>query len=167
MSTADRIIRALGLKPHPEGGYYRETYRSEETIAASNLPPRYEGPRVYSTAIYFMLTSGNFSCIHRIKSDEIFHFYLGDPVEMLVLNPNGSGYTIKLGPDIGDGMLPQVVVPAGVWQGLVLSEGGSFALLGTTVSPGFDFADFEIGIRKDLVSSYPHYSDIIIRLTRQ
>ena len=104
--------------------------------------------------------------MHRLKSDEIFHFYLGDPVEMLLLLPDGTGRTLVLGPDLLNGMQPQVVVPAGIWQGARLLKGGRLALLGTTVSPGFEFADYESGRRNELIKSYPKCQEFITHLTR-
>jgi predicted cupin superfamily sugar epimerase len=163
---AETIIRELGLRPHPEGGFYRETYRSSETIAAA-LPARYGKDRNFSTAIYYLLTPDSFSSLHRLQSDELFHFHLGDPVTMLQLHDDGRGETITLGQDILAGQQLQVVVPRGVWQGMFLNDGGRFALLSTTVSPGFDFADFEIGVRDALTAEYPSSAALIERLTRQ
>ena len=167
MLTADQIIALLNLKPHPEeGGYFVETYRSSETISEKALPSRYKGVRSFGTAIYYLLTPETFSAMHRLQSDEIFHFYLGDPVEMLQLWPDGSGRILILGTDIINGMKPQVVIPKGVWQGARLFKDGKFALLGTTVSPGFEFADYESGHRDELVKSYPKFRELIIALTK-
>jgi predicted cupin superfamily sugar epimerase len=168
MLTANKIIALLNLKPHPEeGGYFAETYRSSETISGKVLPSRYKGVRSFGTAIYYLLTPETFSTMHRLQSDEIFHFYLGAPVEMLQLWPDGSGRILILGTDIMNGMKPQAVIPKGVWQGARLFKDGKFALLGTTVSPGFDFADYEFGRRDELVKSYPKFRELIIALTRQ
>ncbi len=164
--TPERLIQQLGLKPHPEGGYYAETYRAAESLAASALPSRYSGERAFSTAIYYLLTPESVSALHRLKSDELFHFYRGDPVELLRLKPDGSGVTITLGPAIEKGEYPQVFVPAGDWQGARLKPGGRFALLGCTVAPGFDFNDFETGDRADLIGLYPAHSTLIKALTR-
>lgn len=167
MLTTDQIISFLNLEPHPEeGGWFAETYRSSETIPEKALPSRYKGTRALGTAIYYFLTPGAFSAIHRLQSDEIFHFYLGDPVEMLQLWPDGSGKVLILGSDILNGMQPQVVAPRGVWQGARLLKDGNFALLGTTVSPGFEFMDYESGHRDELVKSYPQYREWIIALTK-
>ena len=167
MITKEEIIALLNLKPHPEeGGYFVETYRSEEFVSSGILPGRYEGRRRYSTAIYYLLTPDTFSAIHRIKSDEIFHFYHGDAVEMLQLWPDGSGKVLLLGTDMVVGMRPQVIVPREVWQGARLRSGGRFALLGTTVSPGFEYEDFETGRRDSLVRTYPDFRDLIIALTK-
>jgi len=167
MLTADQIITLLNLKPHPEeGGYFVETYRSSETISEKALPSHYKGARPFGTAIYYLLTPETFSSIHRLQSDEIFHFYIGDPVEILQLWPDGSSRVLILGSDILNGMQPQVVVPRGVWQGAKLLKDGKFALLGTTVSPGFEFADYESGRRDELVKSYPKFRELIIALTK-
>jgi hypothetical protein len=162
---AETIIKQLGLQPHPEGGFYRETYRSHETLAAAALPPRYGNDRNFSTAIFYLLTPDSFSSLHRLQSDEVFHFYAGDPVTMLQLHGDGRGETIVLGQDILAGQQLQVVVPSGAWQGMSLNDGGAFALLGATVSPGFDFADFEVGTREALIREYPRCDARIKRLT--
>jgi predicted cupin superfamily sugar epimerase len=167
MPTADQIRTLLHLKLHPEeGGYFIETYRSSETISEKALPSRYKGRRFFGTAIYYLLTTQTFSALHRLRSDEIFHFYSGDPVEMLQLWPDGSGRVVILGSDILNGMQPQVVIPRGVWQGARLLKNGKFALLGATVSPGFEFADYESGRREELVKSYPKFRGLIIALSK-
>ena len=148
--SADDIRARFRLAPLPmEGGFFRETYRSP-----------------HSSAIYYLLTPGVFSALHRLPGDEIFHFYLGDAVEMLQLWPDGSSRHVVIGHDIEHGDEPQVVVPGGVWQGCRLRDGGSVALLGTTMAPGFEPADFELGGRADLVSAYPSAHDAIVRLRR-
>ena len=167
MLTVDQIKSLLGLKPHPEeGGFFVETYRAGERIPAEALGGRYRGARSVGTAIYYLLTPETFSAIHRLASDEIFHFYLGDPVEMLHLFADGSGRVVVLGPDLEKGMRPQVIVPRGVWQGSRLVAAGRFALLGTTVAPGFDFADYEHGRRAELLRAYPQFREVIVALTR-
>lgn len=166
MASADDLIRLLGLQPHPkEGGFFRETYRAAESIPAEALPARYRSARSHATCIYYLLTPGTFSALHLLQSDEIFHFYLGDPVRMLQLGPDGSGRTIVLGPDLFAGQQVQVVVPRGVWQGSVLEPGGAFALLGCTVAPGFEYVDYEHGRREELRRAYPQFADWIERLT--
>jgi predicted cupin superfamily sugar epimerase len=163
--TAEDLIARLGLQPHPkEGGFFRETYRAAEHLAAGHLPGRYGGDRSVSTAIYYLLTPGTFSALHRLASDEVFHFYLGDPVRMLQLE-GGQGREIVLGPDLAAGQELQVVVPRGVWQGSLLEPSGSFALLGCTVAPGFDYADYEHGRREELIRDYPEHAPMISRLT--
>lgn len=166
MPTAEKLIELLGLQPHPrEGGFFRETYRAAEQHAADALPPRYGAPRSAGTAIYYLLTPTTFSALHRLATDEIFHFYLGGPVRMLQLSPDGQGREVVLGPDPTRGQSPQVVVPRGVWQGSFLEAGGEFALLGCTVAPGFEYADYENGSRTELLARYPAFADLILRLT--
>jgi len=166
MPTPEEIIERLGLQPHPrEGGYFVETYRATESIPRSGLPARYSTERNYSTAIYYLLTANTFSEMHRLPTDEVFHFYLGDPVTMLRLFPDGSSERIVLGSDVLSGQKPQVVVPQNVWQGTILNEGGEFALLGCTVAPGFDYADYESGEREKLVTEYPDEKEWIERLS--
>lgn len=166
MLTPEEIIGRLGLRPLVrEGGFFAETYRSCEQLAPAALPSRYAGARALATAIYYLLTPESCSRLHRLASDEIFHFYLGDPVEMLQLDPDGSGRRFTLGSDLRTGMMPQVCVPCGVWQGSRLRAGGRLALLGTTVAPGFDSADFEAGDRDTLLAAYPDYASAIRDLT--
>lgn len=164
------LVRELNLVPLPqEGGLYAETYRSAGVIPAGALEGRNLGPRNCATAIYYLVTPTRFSALHRVASTEIFHFYLGDPVRMLQLAPDdsndGTGRTLTLGTDILHGQRPQVVVPRGVWQGTRLAPGGRFALLGCTVAPGFDFADYEHGHRAALCAQYPAHAAEIAALT--
>ncbi len=168
MSDAAYWIERLDLRPHPEGGYFRETYRAVETVPASALPARFDGPRAFSTAVYFLLTRDAFSAFHRIRSDELWHFYAGDGVTIAVLDADGTGAltTASLGSDPTRGESPQVVIPAGAWFAAEVARAGSFALVGCTVAPGFDFADFELGERVDLVRRYPQHRGAIERLTR-
>jgi uncharacterized protein len=164
--TAEELIRVLQLQPHPrEGGFFRETYRAAETVPGESLADRYSGPRSHGTAIYYLLTPTTFSALHRLASDEIFHFYAGDPVRMLQLFPDGSGKTILLGSDATRGQSPQVVVPRGVWQGSALEPGGAYALLGCTVAPGFEYADYETGRREELRGQYSEFGEWIRKLT--
>jgi predicted cupin superfamily sugar epimerase len=167
MPSAKEIQELLKLKPlRVEGGYFVETYRSEFALAQQSLPSGYRGERPLSTAIYYMLTPDTFSAMHRLKGDEVYHFYLGDSVEMLVLKRDGTGETIVIGPDVVSGMRLQHVVPGGAWQGSRLAPGGTLALMGTTMSPGFDPADFDEGIRDELSAQYPDYAALIATLTR-
>ncbi len=163
--TADDVIRLLGLQPHPvEGGFFRETYRSAATLPASVLPD-HGGPRSVSTAIYYLLKPGHVSELHVLPGEEVFHFYLGAPVRMLQLWPDGSGKEVVLGPDLAAGQVPQLVVPGGVWQGTRLVGTDGFALLGCTVAPGFDYADYRNAGRSELVAKWPAFADEITRLT--
>ena len=169
MPTADEIIAALDLKPHPiEGGYFRETYRSTGIIPGDGLPGGYLpcAGRSMGTAIYYLLTAETFSEMHRVPTEEIFHFYLGGPVRMLQLFPGGEGREFVIGPDLAKGQQPQLVVPAGVWQGSRLEPGADFVLLGATMAPGFDYADYEQGRREELIGLYPAFAEQICELTR-
>jgi len=164
--SAEELIKLLKLRPHPkEGGFFCETYRADETLSADALPSRYGAARYVGTAIYYLLTPTAFSALHRLASDEIFHLYLGGPVRMLQLFPDGQGKTVLFGSDLVAGQSPQVIVPRGVWQGSMLEPGASFALLGCTVAPGFDYADYEDGKRDELIARYPDFANWIRRLT--
>lgn len=163
---AKALIEKLGLTPLPiEGGYFLETYRCDESVCAAALDDRYGSDRSLSTAIYYLLTPDTVSRIHRLKSDEVFHFYAGDPVEMIQLAPDGSHELVLLGSDIAAGQMPQVVAPRGVWQGCRLTCGGSWALMGTTVAPGFDYDDYENGDQKELIELYPDCAEMIRALS--
>lgn len=166
MLTAERIIEFFRMQPlSDEGGFYVETWRAAEEVAASALPARYGGARNFGTAILYLITAENCSRLHKVASDEIFHFYLGDPVCMVQLLQDGKSETVTLGPDILAGQRPQVVVAAGTWQGCWVVEPGRFALLGCTVAPGFDFADYQSAEGDQLMSLYPDQGEIIRRLT--
>jgi predicted cupin superfamily sugar epimerase len=149
-----------------EGGYYRETYRAPLTVPRDALPNEYGGDRNVSTAIYYLLTPETLSAIHIVKSDEVFHFYAGDAIEMLQLYPDGSARVVIISNDLAAGHEPQTVVSAGVWQGCRLVQGGQWALMGCTVAPGFDYADFKLGDRNELIASYPGHSQMITALTK-
>jgi predicted cupin superfamily sugar epimerase len=169
MPTAREIIDALGLQPHPiEGGFFHETYRSAGSVPSAVLPADYRSAtdRSFGTAIYYLLTPDTFSELHRLPTEEVFHLYLGGPVRMLQLFPDGQGREIVIGSDIFAGQRPQVIVPPGVWQGSRLEPGVEFALLGATMAPGFDFADYEQGRREELVAQYPKHTEVIRILTR-
>jgi hypothetical protein len=159
--TAAEIKTLLNLQPHPiEGGFFRRTYTSTGSV---DLP---RGSRAMGTAIYYLLEPGTFSEMHVLESDEMFHFYLGDPVEMLQLNPDGSSALVTLGPDLHAGQQVQLVVPAGVWQGTRLIGEGKVALLGCTVTPGFDFADYRNASYAELAEKWPAEAERIRALTR-
>lgn len=168
MRTAEELIKLLGLRPLAiEGGYYVETDRSPISIPSDLLGDAYAGERSLGTAIYFLLTSETCSRLHRLKGPEIYHFYLGDPVEMLLLNPDGAVDTLVLGTDLASGMRPQLVVRGGVWQGARVRSGGEhgYALMGTTMAPGFSIDDFERGDRRTLIERYRAYAREIQELT--
>ena len=158
-------IEKLGLVKHPEGGYYRETYRSDEAVERSALPGRFSGPRPFSTAIYFLLSGDDISAFHRIKSDEVWHFYSGAPLTIHVIEQNGNYSPIQLGCSPVHEEYFQAVIKAGSWFGAALNEPRSYALVGCTVAPGFDFSDFEMGAREKLCRLYPAHRTIIEKLT--
>jgi uncharacterized protein len=162
MRDIESLVRLLRLAPHPEGGFYRETFRAP--LVLGGLP--HGTPRRASTAIYFLLPAGDFSAFHRVRSDEVWHHYAGDPVALHVIDEGGAYAALRLGPDIAAGEEPQAVVPAGAWQAAE-PLGGSFALCGCTVAPGFDFADFELASRDGLTARFPLHADSIARLTRK
>ena len=160
-------IEKLQLEPHPEGGYFRQTYRSEMVIARETLPAAYSGGRSVSTAIYFLLEGKNFSAFHRLRSDEMWHFYVGAAVAVHVIDASGKYAEIRLGSDPEAGEVFQAVVRAGCWFASHAADWKSFALVGCTVAPGFDFEDFEIGKRKELVAAYPQHRELIEQLSRE
>jgi len=162
--SAEDWIQRLRLEPHPEGGHFREVYRSREMIPQSALPERYGGDRPYGTSIYFMVKKGERSAWHRLKSDEIWHFYAGVPANVYMIDPEGSLRRELLGIDeSGEGVF-QVLVPAGVWMSTVLSDPEGYALMGCTVMPGFDFKDFELAKPGELEASYPEHSWLFAKL---
>lgn len=164
--NAQEVIDILNLEPlYDEGGYYHEIYRSAESLPTEALPGRYGSSRCFSTSIYYLITKDSFSAFHRLKSDEVFHFYLGDPVTMVQIQPGGDFQRITLGNDLRAGHNPQCVVPKGIWQGLYLEGEGEFALLGTTVSPGFEFEDFDLADAQTLLEQFPDEAEIIRKLT--
>jgi predicted cupin superfamily sugar epimerase len=166
-TTAEELIERLELTRHPEGGWYRETYRSGEVIQGSALPERFTGDRSFSTAIIFLLSPGEISALHRLKTDEIWHFYTGAPLTVHVITPEGEYRPVKLGPDIAAGDRFQFVVPAGCWFGAEVAAGNAgYSLVGCTVAPGFDFADFEMGSRAALLKQFPRQREILQRLAR-
>lgn len=166
MKTPNDYIRSLGLQPHPEGGWFRETYRCGEAIARKALPGRYPGARSFATSIYFLLTSDTFSALHRLRSDEQWHFYTGSALTIHVIDPSGDYRAIRLGADVECGESFQAVVPAGCWFGATVDEPDGFTLVGCTVAPGFDFSDFEMGRREELIQNHPGHRGLIERLTR-
>ncbi len=165
--TAEDVRQLLQLEPLPgEGGFFRETYRSRWQVSAEYLPDGIRGSRSIGTAIYYLISPSDFSALHRLPGTEVFHFYCGDPVAQLQLLPDGSVQTVVLGADLLRGQRPQVVVRGHVWQGSRLVQGGSWALMGTTMSPGFDYADYETGEREQLIAQYPGAADRIKEYTR-
>jgi predicted cupin superfamily sugar epimerase len=161
------LIDQYQLLPHPEGGWFKETYRSKEIISSSNLSPEFSGDRSFSTAIYFLLEQGNFSAFHRIKSDECWHFYTGETLLIYIINENGALTTVSLGSDTRNSEVFQFVVPANSWFASIPSQNATFCFVGCTVSPGFDFNDFELAHAEDLIREFPQHKDLILSLTRQ
>ncbi len=159
------LVRWLQLASHPEGGYYRETYRSAETVAAGALPARFAGNRSFGTSIYFLLPADTFSAFHRIRQDEVWHFHGGGTLIIHAIDGEGRYSIHRLGMDPERDGRPQAVIPAGSWFGAEV-EDGDYVLAGCTVAPGFDFADFEMGGREALLKEYPRHAEIILRLTR-
>jgi hypothetical protein len=169
MLTAHEIIELLHLQPLPvEGGHFRQTWVADEAVASEALPARYARAKAAGTAIYYLLTdeADSFSAFHRLPTDEVYHFYLGDPVEQWLLQAERRVERVVIGPDLAAGQRVQHVVPRGVWQGSRLVPGGRFALLGTTMAPGFDPLDYEGGARDALLASHPQAADVIRALTR-
>jgi predicted cupin superfamily sugar epimerase len=161
MSRAQEIVDQLGLAPHPERGFYVETYRATMPVSTP------AGARAASTAIYFLLTAEQRATyLHRLKSDELFHLYEGGPLEVLLLAADGSSRVSRLGRDLAAGERPQLVIPAGTWFGTELAPGVEFCLWGCTVAPGFDFADFELAAGPELAARYPAQRERIARMVR-
>ena len=155
MPTAEDWIRILGLVPHPEGGYYRETYRSEESVIGAALPSRFAGSRSISTAIYYLLKRGQVSAFHRLASDEIWHHYAGSGITIFRLDPAGAASETRIGPDPVRGEMPQVVIPAGSWFAARPDGAEGYSLVGCTTAPGFEFDDLEVAEPGQLAGEYP------------
>jgi len=164
-NSIDDLITTLNLKPHPEGGYFKETYRSKGEIDKNSLDKSYDGKRNYSTCIYFLLTYDNFSAFHRIKQDEIWHFYDGSTINLHVISKLGVYNCHSIGRNLKKGEVPQFVVPGGSWFAAEVVTQNAYSLIGCTVSPGFSFEDFELKSRDDLTSLFPDKKEIISRLT--
>ncbi len=160
-------IVSLQLSRHPEGGYFRRTYEAREEIAKEHLPERFRGPRRFSTAIIYLLPGHDVSCFHRLQADELWHFYTGSALTLYVLDPSGALSQTRLGADHERGETFQATVPGGCWFGAIVDDPASYSLVGCTVSPGFEYEDFELGERESLLASYPEHRWIIERLTLQ
>lgn len=163
--TAMEIVAHFKMSPHPEGGFYKEIYRSSDIIAQSALPAGYTGDRVFSTSIIFLLRQGEYSHLHRIQQDEIWHFHLGGPLRLVSLSPEAHQHETLLGTDFTQGQHVQSVVPGGYWFGATPAPGVDFTLVGCTVAPGFDFADFEMGDRQWLEQTFPTALQMIREFT--
>ena len=165
LSTQD-VIDGLRLKPHPlEGGYFVETYRAEERIPAHILPGRYGSERDLGTAIYYLLSQESCSKLHKLASDEIYHFYGGDPTVMLLLMPDGTSDVLTLGNNLAAREHPQIIVEKGVWQGAYVQQKGEYTLMGTTMAPGYDQADYTAADAEELLRLYPDRRELILKLT--
>ncbi|RMF60538.1 MAG: cupin domain-containing protein [Calditrichaeota bacterium] len=166
MKPAGYWIDILKLQPHPEGGYYREIYRSNEIVKKEHLPERFNGDRCLATSIYFLLEGNDFSSFHRLKSDEIWNFYTGSSLTIYSIHPNGILTQIFLGDDYEAGEVFQAVVPAGCWFAARVNVSNSYSLVGCTVAPGFEFDDFELGKREQLLKQFPQHQQLIRQFTR-
>jgi predicted cupin superfamily sugar epimerase len=164
MQNAAYWIEHLKLQQHPEGGFYKETYRSAGFIGGNCLPKEFSGDRNFSTSIYFLLRSVDRSCFHRIKSDELWHYHAGSSLTLFLLNANGLRKLV-LGSNPEKNESLQIIIPANTWFGALVNEPESYVLSGCTVSPGFDFADFEMGNRNALLKQFPQHQSLIERLT--
>ncbi len=164
---ANYWIRRLDLAPHPEGGFFKETYRSTESIKSSDLPDRYQSDHCFSTAIYFLLKGNESSVFHRIKSDEIWHFHIGSPLLIHSIDQDGMLFEIKLGRDLENGELLQAHIRQGCWFAAEVLDKENFTLVGCTVAPGFEFEDFELADSDKLSAQFPRHSELIKRLSRE
>jgi uncharacterized protein len=162
---AQYYITAYQMQAHPEGGYFAETYRSSEKIPQNALPSRFKGDRSFATGIYFLLESHHISALHRIESDEMWHFYAGCPLHVYVIDAEGNLEIIRLGNNPEQGEVFQAVVPAGRWFGSKSAEENSYSLVGCTVAPGFDFEDFEMKSRTELLAMFPQHQEVVEMLT--
>ena len=165
MVSTDYWIKKLGLQRHPEGGYFKETYRSSEVILKHALPARFNGDRVFSTCIYFLLNKKEISAFHVVQQDEVWHFYEGSSLTIHIIDQTGKYTAAKLGRDIAGGESFQAVVRAGCWFAAAVNDTETYALVGCTVAPGFEFADFEMADRHRLVALYPEHRNIIENYT--
>lgn len=166
MKKSKQWISSLNLKPHPEGGYFKEVYRSDEIINNTSLDTRYLGIRSVSTSIYFLLDGNQFSAFHKIKSDELWHFYDGSAIKIYIISEDGNLVMKKLGIALEENEVPQIVISKNHWFAAEAIDKNSFSLVGCTVAPGFDFNDFELGKKKDLINKYPEHKEIIKKFTR-
>ncbi len=166
MSQLKNIVTALDLQPHPEGGYYKEVYRSAEAIPKEALPNQFEGPRNYATSIYFLITGANFSAFHKINQDETWHFYQGNPLRIHMISPEGNYSYKDIGLNLEHNIEPQFTVPAQVWFAAEVLDKDGFAFLGCQVAPGFDFKDFTLAKRELLAGMFPQHKLLITSFTR-
>jgi predicted cupin superfamily sugar epimerase len=165
--TSTDWIQALGLIPHPEGGYYREFYRSSHVLSESSLPEGFRGERDLGSVIHYMLTKNDFSAFHRLRSDEIWHFHHGSAFLIHIISPEGDYRRLKLGLDVHVGEVPCIAIPAGSFFGAEVAEENSYALASCTVMPGFSFEDFQMPSRDKLLAKFPKLFSEIMHLTRE
>lgn len=165
MSKAEDIIQQLQLTKHPEGGYFKEVYRSKESIQANHLPERFKGSRNFGTAIYFLLKRNEISAFHKINQDEIWHYYDGSSLIMHTIDEQGKYGKHIIGKDIDKGECPQLVIPSNVWMAAEIEDKSSFVLVGCTTAPGFDFKDFELAEAKQLLDLFPQHKELIFKFT--
>lgn len=165
--SQEKVIQKLELQPHPEGGFFKEIYRSDTFINSEHLPKQFEGPRNYATAIYFMLTSDNFSAFHKINQDEIWHYYYGATIRLHIISPKGAYSQQLLGLNFEADEMPQIVIKAQNWFAAEVVSSNTFSLVGCTVTPGFDFKDFVLAERKELTNLFPQHAEVINRFTRE
>ena len=163
---ADLIIGQYRMQPHPEGGFFARTYHSSGVIPKAALPAEFTGERYFSTAIVFLLKENDFSALHRLRQDEIWHFYLGGALRLVMISPGGKFSETILGQNVTAGSVVQAIVPAGCWFGAKPVEGAVFSFVGCTVAPGFDFADFELAKRSEILPRFPDLETIILEFTR-
>jgi uncharacterized protein len=167
---AAALIKHFKMEKIPdEGAWFTLTYRSDDVFAAGALPERYAGARVAGNAIIALVTQTDFSALHKLKTDEIWHYYLGDPLQLLILHPDGSGEVVVLGPNVLQGQQLQHVVPRDSWQGAIplSANKNAYTVFGDTLAPGFEYTDFAMGYRRELQQQYPHYAELITQLTRK
>ena len=164
-SRVDFLIEKLNLKAHPEGGFFKETYRCNESVKKENLPSRFSGDRAHCTSIYFLLTSDNYSALHKISSDEMWHHYEGGTLEIFSIDENGKLTIHLLGKNIENNEEPQIVIKAGEWFGAKVKDKDTYTLAGCTVSPGFDFEDFTMADKNELLEKFPQHKDVIEKLS--
>ena len=166
-NTVLQIVKRLGLEPHPEGGYFREVYRSAISVDHPGIPPGHAAARCGGSLIYFLLEAGDFSAFLRVKwTDEVWHFYAGGAVELHTIDASGHHRSVMIHDDI-TAAEPATVVPAGCWQAARLADDSPWALCGCTVAPGFEFADFEMPMRAQLLEQFPQHAEIVQALTRR
>ncbi len=163
--SAEYWINTLALSPHPEGGYFREVFRSKEIITREGLPQRFSGSRNFITSIYYLLRKGEFSSLHRLTSDELWYFHDGAPLSVYTLTDDGISRHV-LGLNAASGQIPQIAISAGYWFGALIEGDGEFSLVGCAVAPGFDFRDFELASREAMLAAYPQHHTIIEKLTK-